>query len=98
MNGIRVEIVASSWIDALGGVMGLATDRARIQSDELGGVIYIDHESFFIVYTDLYDRGGELSGSDSLPVRRDHDVAISSCRGHDIARAVPACEFHFGSL
>jgi hypothetical protein len=23
-------------------------------------VIYIDHESFFIVYTDLYDRGGEL--------------------------------------
>ena len=23
-------------------------------------IIYIDHESFFIVYTDLYDRGGEL--------------------------------------
>jgi len=23
-------------------------------------VIYIDHESFFIVYSDLYDRGGEL--------------------------------------
>lgn len=23
-------------------------------------VIYIDHESFFIIYTDLYDRGGEL--------------------------------------
>lgn len=35
-------------------------------------VIYIDHESFFIVYTDLYDRGGELWKTVMQSIRTSH--------------------------